>query len=299
MIDAFLTASGWGKAARSPLASDASVRIYTRLRDGSRTAVLMQDPDMANLARFRHIGAHLRGLGLSAPETLAVDAEAGFALLEDFGDLTLARLLSDDPTTAERAYRATARLLPLLSAPPPDDVVTPGPVGMAEMTGLTFDLLPGSDDLRATLLPALAEALDRHAPGPAILSLRDVHAENLIWLPDRDGPARIGLLDYQDAMLLPDGYDLASLLDDPRREVPAEWRKDLVEDRKRIDILSLQRNLRILGIFHRLSSACGKPAYRAFLPRTRVLIARAAKTFPSLRDPVTELLDSTAFWGAA
>ena len=51
--------------------------------------------------------------------------------------------------------------------------------------------------------------------------------------------------------------------------------------------------------FHRLSSACGKPAYRAFLPRTRVLIARAAKTFPSLRDPVTELLDRTAFWGAA
>jgi aminoglycoside/choline kinase family phosphotransferase len=296
MIDSFLKQQGWEQANRTPLAGDASTRRYTRLIDGSRRAILMEDPDAANRARFLRIGAHLRGLALSVPRILAEEDAIGCLLIEDFGDLTLSRLLADDPDAAFAAYRATAALLPRLSAQPPDDLSAPDPLGMAEMVNLTFDLLTDSGALRARLLPLLAKAIAENAPGPLVLSLRDVHGDNLIWLPDRHGDARIGLLDFQDAMLLPDGYDLVSLLDDPRRDIPAHWKDVLVKDPVRFDTLSLQRNLRILGIFHRLASRYGKPQYRAFLPRTRALISRAAEGLPELRAPVADLLDRSADW---
>ncbi|MEJ6390205.1 aminoglycoside phosphotransferase family protein [Gymnodinialimonas ulvae] len=299
MIEGFLEQHGWGQARRASLAGDASTRRYTRLIDGARRAMLMEDHDADNLARFLRMSAHLRGLELSAPDILAEDQASGCLLIEDFGDLTLSRLLRDDPDTARRAYRVTTAMLPRLNAAPPSDLAAPDPAEMAEMVGLTFDFIPESQDLRAQLLPVLAEAIAENAPGPPVLSLRDVHGDNLIWLPERDGDARIGLLDYQDAMLLPDGYDLASLLDDPRREIPEEWHTLLVDDMKRFATLSLQRNLRILGIFHRLAVQYGKPRYRAYLPRTRALISRAAGRLPSLRTPVAALLDRTAHWIAS
>lgn len=300
-----LDATGWGTATATPLAADASSRHYTRLTQGRRTAIVMEAPvatetDRASFAAFRLIGAHLRGLGLSAPEEFAADAQAGLIVMEDLGDTTLSRLLTHDPDTARHAYAAAAALLPRLSQTPPPGLAAPDADQMAQMVGLTFDLLPGSDTLRSRLLPALAEALDTHAPFRPVLSLRDVHGDNLLWLPDQIGDGRIGLLDYQDALLLPEGYDLASLLDDPRREVPEGWRDDLIAQHStppRIAVLSLQRNLRILGIFHRLATQFGKPAYRAFLPRTRVLVARAAEGLP-LQADVTELLDRTAPWSA-
>lgn len=302
---AVMEAAGWGTATAMPLAADASARHYTRLIQGDRTAIVMEAPattqaDRDSVTAFRRIGAYLRGLGLSAPQEYAADPVAGLIVMEDLGDATLSRLLADDPGTAREAYGAAAALLSRLAKVPPPDLAAPDAAAMARMVALTFDLLPDSDALRARLIPALATALDAHAPGPGVLALRDVHGDNLLWLPDRDGDARIGLLDYQDALLLPAGYDLASLLDDPRREVPAEWRATLVTKHctpERIATLSLQRNLRILGIFHRLATRYGKPYYRAFLPRTRHLVARAADGL-ALRADVAELLDRTAHWAA-
>ncbi len=298
-----LDAAGWGLAVATPLASDASTRRYTRLRRGAESAILMEAPtasdfDRASLAAFRQIGAHLRSLGLSAPMEYAADPDAGLIVMEDLGDDTLSRLLAFDLPTAEHAYAATADLLANLARTDPPRLAAPGAAGMAQMAGLTFDLLPDSDALRARLLPALAEALQTHASGPSVLSLRDVHGDNLLWLPERDGHAQIGLLDFQDALLLPVGYDLASLLDDPRREVPETWREALIAAHstpRRIGVLSLQRNLRILGIFHRLATHYGKPGYRSFLPRCRTLVARAAEGLP-LQADVMELLDRTAPW---
>jgi len=301
----FLSAAGWGGAQSAPLAGDASARRYLRLTRGPQSAILMVAPvntiaDRTSFDGFRHVGAHLRTLVLSAPKEYAFDPSNGLILMEDFGDLTLSNLLRDDPGMAYTGYRAAAALLPRLAAPPPSGLKSPDAAAMAGMVRLTFDLLPGSDALRVTLLAALAQALGTHAPGPHVLSLRDVHGDNLLWLPDRTGDARIGLLDYQDALMLPEGYDLASLLDDPRREVPEAWRAELVAEFStppRIAILSLQRNLRILGIFHRLATRLGKPSYGAFLPRTRGLVTRAADTLPTLRKPVAELLERTADWG--
>lgn len=302
--DAFLSDAGWADAAARPLAGDASKRRYVRLARGAQSAILMDAPvaskaDQASFQAFRTIAMYLRTLGLSAPEELHADPAKGLLLLEDFGDLSLSRLLENTPDVAHEAYRTTADLLSLLKAPPPQNLQAPDATEMAQMIALTFDFLPDSDALRDDLLGALTIALHTHAPGPSVLSLRDVHADNLMWLPDREGPARIGLLDFQDALLLPDGYDLASLLDDPRREVPEAWRAALIATHStptRIATLSLQRNLRILGIFRRLSTDLGKPAYAAFLPRTRTLVARAAEALPTLHRPVTELLDRTAHW---
>ena len=141
---------------------------------------------------------------------------------------------------------------------------------MAAMVDLTFSLLPGSEALAQETRDVLEEHLGAIRDKRSV-SLRDVHGDNLIWRPDRTGPLRIGLLDFQDALVLPEGYDLASLVDDPRRTVPEAWRDDLIRAHaaarglseadmsRRVDLLSLQRNLRILGIFRRLATELGRP----------------------------------------
>ena len=313
--DGFLSDAGWDDAAQSALAGDASSRSYLRLRraDGA-SAILMRAPvetmaDRDSLAAFLRVGAHLTGLGLSVPGVMAEDAGRGLVLMEDLGDATLARLLAGDRGQAAEAYGVVAaEVLPALArAPVPDWAARPDAMGQAAMIDLTLGLLPeGVDGLREALAAALA-ALCLGAP---VLALRDCHGDNLIWLPERAGAARIGLLDYQDAVALPLGYDLASLVDDPRRDLPEGWREDLIAGfaaalglplpamGARVAVLSLLRNLRILGIFQRLATLMGKPQYRAFLPRTGRLIDRAVAhpALSDLRAPVAELRRQTEGW---
>lgn len=313
----FLSRAGWDDAEILPIASDASDRRYHRLRrPGGITAVLMRAPvTSSDQARrqfdaFRRIGAWLRGLGLGAPEEIAVDRGAGLMLLEDLGETSLSRLLDDGAAGARPGYEAAVGVLSRVAdARPPEGLACPDAAEMADMTGPTFDLLPGSEGLGREMQAMLADNLARMDAVRAV-SLRDVHGDNLIWRPERRGATRIGLLDFQDALILPDGYDIASLLDDPRRVVPEEWRADLVARYAavrgmtvdamalRVDLLSLLRNLRILGIFRRLSAAMGRPGYARFQPRTRALLARSA-AHPGLSDLqplVTELMDRTAHW---
>ncbi|PWK61397.1 aminoglycoside phosphotransferase family protein [Roseicyclus mahoneyensis] len=315
----FLADAGWADARPAPLTADASARSYRRLvASTGASAILMRAPvdmtaDRDSLAAFLRVGAHLCDLGLSAPGVLAADPAQGFVLLEDFGDATLARLLQADPAAAQAAYRVTvAEVLPHLArAPVPDWAARPPAAAQAAMIDLTLTLLPAPEAV-TDLRPALVNALADHCPGPPVLALRDCHGDNLIWLPDRKGSARIGLLDHQDAVALPLGYDLASLLDDPRRDLPEGWRADLTdrfatalglplpEVEARVATLSLLRNLRILGIFHRLATQMGKPQYRAFLPRTGLLIDRAVAhpALADLRAPVAELRRQTQGWAA-
>lgn len=310
----FLAASGWGAARQVPLAGDASARRYLRLSRAEETAIVMQAPtktatDRDSLAAFLRVAAHLAALGLAAPRIIAADVAAGLLLLEDFGDDTLARMLRHDPAKARAAYDVACDVTcDLAQAPLPDWAARPDASEQAEMIALTLGFLPPG--ALSDLQPLLAQALARHADGAPVLSLRDYHGDNLIWRPDGQGPSRIGLLDFQDAVALPLGYDLASLVDDPRRDIPTAWRAELIArfaaahtlppDRAeaRIATLSLLRNLRILGIFHRLAGQGGKPQYRAFLPRTGALIDRAVAhpALEALRAPVAELRTLTAPW---
>lgn len=311
----FLCAAGWQAAAQAPLAGDASSRAYLRLSRGDDRAIVMLAPvataaDRDSLSAFLRIGAHLAALGLSAPRVIAADPDQGLILLEDFGDATLARLLQEDPRSAHAAYQVAGDVTAALAqAELPDWIARPDPKAQAKMIALTLDFLPRGHGL-AELEPMLATALSAHADGSPVLALRDYHGDNLIWLPARDGVARIGLLDFQDAVALPLGYDLASLLDDPRRAVPAEWRATMIarfaadhglpldHANSRIATLSLLRNLRILGIFHRLAGQGGKPRYRAYLSRTGALIDRAVAdpALAALHAPVAALRVLTAPW---
>lgn len=292
-ITAFLAAAGWDDATRSPLAGDASTRRYERLVLDGRPAVLMDAPDQtATVAAFLRVGDWLGARGFSAPRTLARDVSAGLLLLEDFGDALVARLLDGAPEQENSLYSGVIDTLVALHRHSAPDFVLPldGPA-MADLVQLTVDWYPRAIGIgalpAAQKIPALITRMhDRLADGPQVMALRDFHAENLILLPDRALHARIGLLDYQDAVACHPAYDLVSLLQDARRDVSRETEAAMVArylDRTGKDhaafhaayaLIGAQRQLRIVGVFARLCLHFGKPAYLAHLPRVWACLQR-------------------------
>ncbi|SLN24614.1 Phosphotransferase enzyme family protein [Roseivivax jejudonensis] len=276
--------TGWRDADAQPLAGDASSRRYTRLsREGAR-AILMEDPD-GDVTRFARLAEWLRGIGLSAPEILGIDADAGTMLLEDLGDDLFARLASTDPGREEDLYRVAADVLVTLhSVDPPEGLLRADPAFLAAQTDLAFDWYlarAGAPDqgLKAEVAAVFETILERHAPEPRVCVLRDYHAENMIWLPAREGAARAGLLDFQDAVIGHPAYDLVSLIEDARRDVApaaaAAARSYYLSHSGETPeafgaayaALGAQRNLRILGVFARLAATRGKPGYIDLIPR--------------------------------
>lgn len=291
----FIRASGWHGAETRPLAGDASNRRYLRLRarDGAR-AVLMDAPaDRGeDVTAFARIARHLSGLGLSAPRILAEDSAGGFLLLEDLGDALFARVLEAEPGKEPPLYEAaTDVLVELHRHPPPTGLEPYSPRVMADMAALAFDwYLDGgtvSDSpARAGFHVEMQALLAQHAQRTDVLIQRDYHAENLLWLPDRAGVARVGLLDFQDAMRGHPAYDLVSVLQDARRDVPPDIESAMIDryvaatgaDPEAFitayHCLGTQRNLRILGVFARLCLRDGKAHYVDLIPRVWDLLQR-------------------------
>ena len=282
----FLHASGWGAAERRFLAGDASDRSYDRLRLGAKTAVLMDAPPGRgdDPAAFIAIAQHLGALGLSAPRLLAQDLDNGFLLLEDLGDGIYARLLVATPGAEAELYAEAARtLLHLQNAPLPPGLPDLTAQDWAEAAAFALDWyrfgITGTRCDTGNFSARLTEALARHADGPRVLILRDFHAENLLWLPERQGLARVGLLDFQLAQAGQPEYDLVSLLQDARRDVNPDVEAKTCAAFREVSgksatafsaayaTLGAQRALRILGIFARLCLHGGKPGYLRLIPR--------------------------------
>jgi aminoglycoside/choline kinase family phosphotransferase len=277
---AFADRSGWSGADLRFLAGDASARRYYRLSGPTGSAVLMDAPpgQGEEIAPFVAIARHLTGLGLSAPQILAEDAVAGFLLLEDLGDGLYARLLASESGPELAFYRAVVQ-----AAPAPQGLTDATAADWAEATRLVLDwycrAITGTVPDGTDLLTEMASVLHQHADGARVLILRDYHAENLLWLPDRAGVARVGVLDFQLAQMGQPGYDLVSLCQDARRDLGADVCDSAVRhfldltgrDAVRLDaslaVLGAQRALRILGIFARLCLAGSKPGYVALIPR--------------------------------
>lgn len=285
-ISAFLAAAGWGAAERRHLAGDASDRRYERLRIGAATAVLMDNPPGGadDPAAFSAMARHLRGLGLSAPAILAEDLPRGLLLLEDLGDDLHARLLAADPSREAELYApAVDVLLKLQQAAPPPGLPDLSAGDWAQAAAFALDwyafAATGRKPDPTAFIATLTAALRAHADGPRVLILRDYHAENLLWLPGREGLRRVGVLDFQLGQLGQPGYDLVSLLQDARRDVAPNTEAEMVarfcaargEDAASFTAqyatLGAQRALRILGIFARLCLVAGKPQYLRLVPR--------------------------------
>ncbi|MEO1330213.1 MAG: phosphotransferase [Pseudomonadota bacterium] len=305
---AFLDQAGWAGAERRPLAGDASNRRYERIRRGAGAgadrAVLMDAPPEKgeDVRPFAALTEWLRAEGFSAPAIFAADAEQGFLLLEDLGDDLFARVAEARPASEAALYEAAVDQLAQMQRSAPPATARGWGASYAvppyDLAALRSEALlavhwwsPGASDLAAPdpalqvdLRAAFIEAFDAAcapvAEARSVLSLRDFHAENLIWLPERSGAARVGLLDYQDALAGHPAYDLVSLLEDARRDVSPELADAMISRfetaaamadgeafRAAYAALGAQRNLKIVGIFARLWLRDGKDRYLAHIPR--------------------------------
>ncbi len=288
LLTAFLEGSGWADAQITPLAGDASNRRYDRLvhQDGRHAVLMDAPPDKGEDVRpFIDIARFLRNRGLSAPDIFAVDEARGFLLLEDLGDDLYARRIAADPDLEVPLYEAAVDVLTALhQVPSPlaprysSDVSTP-------LAALAFDWYQfgatGAVDphARQAFTDAFARTLAPLDAELDVLIQRDYHAENLLWLPGRDGAARVGLLDFQDAMTGHRAYDLVSVLQDARRDVTpataaAMFDRYVAENSLEKEafshayaLMGAQRNLRILGVFARLCLRDNKQHYVDLIPR--------------------------------
>jgi hypothetical protein len=287
-LDSFLATAGWAGAVVEPLAGDASFRRYFRIRQGEKTAMLMDaPPPNEDPAPFLRAAKWLDTNGLRAPRILAEDASRGLVLLEDFGEVRM-REYVDQWAEDERAiYQAAIDALVTLHRLPP------GPFrdySMAEYLRearlLTEWYCPArklavdNAGYNAAWEEVLSPMLPRQRPG--VVVLRDYHAENIMLLGSLQ---QQGLLDFQDALVGHPAYDLVSLLQDARRDVSPELEAemfdyyvaktnpgaDFLADYAR---LGAQRNAKIVGIFVRLWQRDGKPKYLDYIPRVWALLER-------------------------
>lgn len=327
----FVVASGWGDARLDAFPGDASSRRYARLTRGSDTAVLMDAPPapdeiiapadatpdarkalgytaMARLAGtsvvpFVTIAAELTKRGFSAPHILAVDAENGFVLLEDFGSELFAPVVQADPPRERELYEAAIDVLAdIYRSTFPNVMAGHGAswtVGDYDETALLAETdlcldwyLPDagvelSDTARAEFYTLWRQAFSVLSAHPKGLALRDFHAENLFWMPGRTPTANVGLIDFQDALFAHPTYDLVSLLEDARRDVSLDLHEGLkqrfcdavgfnydADFKAAYAVMGAQRNTKIIGIFVRLHARDGKAQYRDLIPRVTAHLKR-------------------------
>ncbi len=291
----FLETTPWKNATENAFDPDASFRHYFRLLGGPKPALLMDaPPDKESITTFSTISKHLQKLGLSAPRIYHIDEKIGFIVLEDFGDLTFTRLLAQGHDELSLYLLATDCLIALHN----HELALTIELPRREPTLLEEALLfcdwfypalsgnPCPQKAREQFIVAWKSVLALRVADSDVLVLRDFHIDNAMLLTDRSGVKRIGLLDFQDATIGPATYDLISLLEDARRDVPAEivsacMRRYLANsqaagnpDDFSIDcaILSAQRHARVAGVFVRLYKRDGKGHYLQHLPRvTRLL----------------------------
>ncbi len=289
----FLGNTEWKGAALEPITGDASPRRYFRLRKGKATAVLM-DASRARetVAPFAGIDAHLLRLGLSAPKIFARDIKAGFLLLEDFGEETFSRMLENDFDPEEIFTLATGVLAALHKqhGAAPDRLRIYTPQRMLTDAELYLEVHEISGGGEKEFAKAWLEILPLAHEVPASLLLRDYHVANLMWLPGRKGIRRVGLLDFQDAYRGPVTYDLVSLLEDARRDLPSGLKEKMISrylgqfpklDREGFEtslaILAALRHTRVLAVFEKLNRE-GKSDYkRLHSPRVERLLRQALR----------------------
>lgn len=251
---------------------------------------------------FLGVGEALRDAGACVPKILSADVDHGFLVLEDFGDRVFGHLVAAGEDQGTFWQHGVDVLLGLRDVTPPRQLVSPDMAGSVDLpaydqrafemeTALWLDWywphVTGSDapkDLRVSFSAVWSPYFDVLAGTPDGWVLRDYHSPNLIDRPGQDGPARVGLIDFQDAVRGPLAYDLVSLLQDARLDVPPDLEArllthycaqaalkdpdfDVSDFRFVYALCGAQRATKILGIFARLAMRDGKPGYLKHMPR--------------------------------
>ena len=291
-----LEGAGWADAQAAPLAADASLRSYQRLRLDGETAVLMDaPPPREEVEPFIAMADWLRQCGYSAPRIMAADEQAGFVLLEDLGDALYEQAITDGASELELYEAAVDLLVDLQSHAPPSHL----PHHTAEALASDSELLTTWFLPHAGIEADAGDAdeymeiwrrlLAKFVTDPSVVVLRDYMADNLIWLPGRAGLARVGLLDFQGALIGSPAYDLVSLLRDVRRDVSDDLAEAMIQRflaakglagddalgfRDEFAVLGVQRNARIVAVFSRLAARDGKAGYLDYMPRLWRMLER-------------------------
>ncbi len=293
-ITAFLAPTSFAGAELFPLAGDASFRRYIRLSKNGQSAMLMDaPPEKEDVRPFVAVAQYLHGAGFSAPFIHAKQEIHGLLLLEDLGDDSFSTVLRNNPAKEKELYASAIDLLAAwhdasLGFSKPSALPLPSydeALLMREIALFTDWFLPqivGVDKaaaLKDEYLGLWKSILAHAGLASNVWVHRDYHADNLMWLPTRDTHKRVGLLDFQDGVYGDAAYDLVSLLEDARRDVPAQLATEMLEryiaasgvERSRFlssyAALGAQRNCKIVGIFSRLAVRDGKLHYLNFLPR--------------------------------
>jgi hypothetical protein len=321
---AFLNKVGWGEAEIAPLPGDASTRRYARLRHSARQAMLMDQPQGAESAvaapdageavrralgynavarlagadcrRFAAVSNYLSAHGLSSPKILAADYAQGLLVIEDLGDDLFTEVVNE--ASGEKLYNAAVEILAKLhterapkSLPGGIPLFVYDEIALIAETDLMLEWFfplglgrPASEAEYKEHRALWKAALNAIRGSDVVFVHRDYHAQNLLWLPEREGLGRVGLIDFQDAVAGSRAYDLISLVEDARRDVPPalaesatrhylasakEYGAPVDEEHFRAEmaVMAAQRNTKIVGIFARLFLRDGKRRYLDYLPR--------------------------------
>jgi N-acetylmuramate 1-kinase len=324
VISRLIDAAGFAGAERIVLAQDASTRSYERLVLGDRRAILMKAPPgnenppcpphategerqelgwnavsrlaASRVEAFMAVANHLNGLGFSAPQIFAADAQAGYAVIEDLGPDLFAEILAQGKADEISLYAVAGETLAALHRQAIPSQLS-SPLGLWPILDFDRVALRANADLFVDWTPKLlsrqpfdatvrahwhdvtGEIIETVLGLPRAFTLRDYHAENVLWLPERSGAARLGLLDFQDAVHGYRAWDFSMLLHDARRDVSSAAHRAALEayvDSMGASMADLEEELalqgalntlRILGIFSRLVGRDGKMRYRSFMPR--------------------------------
>ncbi|MGR7994678.1 tRNA (adenosine(37)-N6)-threonylcarbamoyltransferase complex ATPase subunit type 1 TsaE [Xanthobacter sp. ZOL 2024] len=326
VAEGLIESAGFGAAERVFLQGDASSRSYTRLDLPNRSAILMNAPARPDgpplrgagvpYSRLVHLAEDVKpfvamdrallGQGFSAPQIYAADIDAGLLVLEDLGQDMVVR--ADPPAPIRERYEAAIGVLAALHtrnlpqilhvAPRVERPLPPYDIAafLAEVDLMLDWYLPArgikvDGVVREEFHLFWRSALSAVLAEPPTWVLRDYHSPNLIWLPGREGLKRVGLIDFQDAVLGPAAYDVVSLTQDARVDVPEALELQLVgqyvKARREADptfdvrsfarsyaLMGAQRATKILGIFTRLEQRDRKPQYLRHIPRVRRYLAR-------------------------
>ena len=281
---------------RIQLKKDASHRQYERIIKSDRSTLIFMDapPDKEKVIPFINVANFLLKNNLSAPEVIVSDIDNGFLILEDFGDNSYSNVMS---STKKDLYevdemmmynKAIDTLIHLHKSSYHDSNLELYDKEMLLSESMRFiefyiEVLNGesiSKSLKEEYISIWNHLLPLISIFNNVVVLRDYHADNLMWLEDRVGVRKVGILDFQDAVIVSPAYDLVSLLEDARRDVDEKLAENMIQrylnafpeySRKEFmavySILAAQRNLKIIGVFARLASVYNNKFYLTLLPR--------------------------------